>query len=65
MNNLFSYSFVIILVITIIISIISSSSTALFNYSDFNINTNDIIISSAGYTWPLPRQDLYIFLLWI
>lgn len=53
MNNLISYSFILIIIITIIISILTSSS---HDYSIYNINPNDIHISKIGFTWPIPNK---------
>ena len=55
MNNLFTYSFIFIIVITIIVAIFSSPFIPLFDYSTYNIKEEEITISSNGYTWPLPR----------
>ena len=51
MNNLFSYSFFFIIILVIIISCMSSFT---LDYSNYNINENDIYISEKGFTWPLP-----------
>lgn len=53
MNNLFSFSFIFIIIITIIISILCSFSHDL---SIYNMNTDDIYISSRGFTWPIPNK---------
>lgn len=52
MKNLFSYSFIFMIIITIIVSILGVSFT---NYEDFGINPEDIFVSQAGYTWPIPN----------
>lgn len=54
MKNVFSYSFIIIIVITIIVSIFSSASS--FDYSSFGINAEDILVSQSGFAWPLPNK---------
>jgi len=54
MKNLFSYSFILIILITIIVAIFASSST--FDYSFYNINPDDILVSSKGFTWPVPNK---------
>lgn len=52
MNNLFSYSFLFIIILTIVISCISSLS---LDYSNFEINEEDIYISENGFAWPIPN----------
>lgn len=54
MKNVFSYSFIVIIIITIIVAIFSS--TVSFDYSDFGINPEDILVSENGFTWPLPNK---------
>ena len=51
MQNLFSYSFIFIIFIIIIISCMSSFT---LDYSNYNINKNDIYISDSGFVWPIP-----------
>ena len=51
MNNLFSYSFVFMIIIVIIVSCMSAYT---MDYSNFNINERDIYISSNGFAWPIP-----------
>jgi len=51
MDNLFSYSFILIIVILIIISCMSSIFT---DYSSYEINEEDIYISETGFVWPIP-----------
>lgn len=50
MNNLISYSFIIIIIITIIVSCISSDS---LKYSDY-VEQDEIYISQSGFAWPIP-----------
>lgn len=50
MKNLISFSFLFIIIIVIVISCMSP-----FDYSYFEINENDIFISSSGFVWPLPH----------
>lgn len=54
MKNLILYSFIIIIIITVSIGILSSSSV--LDYSLYNINPEDIYISSSGFTWPIPNK---------
>jgi len=54
MKNVFSFSFIIIMVITIIIAIFGSAAS--FDYSSFGINPEDILVSQNGFTWPLPNK---------
>lgn len=54
MNNLFSISFIFITIITIIVSIFGYTSS--FDYSFYNINPEDILISTSGFTWPIPNK---------
>lgn len=51
MNNLFSYSFILIIIITIIISCMSVAPT---DYSNYEINKEDVYISEKGFAWPIP-----------
>ena len=51
MNNLITYSFILILIFSIFLSCLSSP----FNYSDYGIDENSIYTSSFGYTWPIPN----------
>ena len=51
MKNLFSYSFIFIIIFVILISCMSSYT---LDYSNFNINEKDIYISTYGYAWPIP-----------
>lgn len=51
MSNLFSYSFIFIIIFVIVVSCISSYT---LDYSNYNINENDIYISNRGFAWPLP-----------
>lgn len=51
MNNLFSYSFIFMITIVIIVSCMSSYT---LDYSNFNINENEIYISDRGFAWPIP-----------
>lgn len=55
MKNVFSYSFILIIIITIITTIFSSGYI-ISDYSYYNINPEDISISSKGFTWPLPNK---------
>lgn len=54
MKNLFSYSFILLIIVTIIISVLSSSFST--NYSAFGISPEDIFISNNGFTWPVPNK---------
>lgn len=54
MKNIFSYSFIIIILITIIISLLTSASVP--DYSFYGILPEDISISANGYTWPIPNK---------
>ena len=54
MKNIFSYSFIIIIIITIIVTILGTRTS--FDYSNFGINPEDILISQNGFTWPLPNK---------
>lgn len=51
MNNLFSYSFIFMIIIVIIVSCMSAYQ---LDYSNFNINEKDIYISDVGFAWPIP-----------
>ena len=51
MNNLFSYSFIFMIIIVIIVSCMSSHT---LDYSYYNISKDDIYISDKGFAWPLP-----------
>ena len=51
MNNLFLYSFIFMLILVIIVSCMSAYT---LDYSNYNINEEDIYISDQGYVWPLP-----------
>ena len=51
MNNLFSYSFIFMIIIVIIVSCMSSYT---LDYSNYNINEDDIYISQSGFAWPIP-----------
>ena len=53
MNNLFTYSFLIIIAFSIIITIFFGST--LTDYSTYNINEEDIYISDSGFAWPIPN----------
>ncbi len=53
MRNLFSYSFLFLIIVTIIVSILSSP---IDNYELYGINPDDIFISSSGYAWPIPNK---------
>lgn len=55
MKNIFSYSFILIIIVTIVISILGFGST-INDYSFYNINADDIFVSSKGFTWPLPNK---------
>lgn len=54
MNNLFSYSFIFIIIIAIVVSILGSGN--LNDYSLFGINAEDIYVSKNGYVWPIPNK---------
>ena len=54
MNNLFSYSFIFIIIVAIIVSIIGSGN--LNDYTCFDIKAEDIYVSDNGYTWPIPNK---------
>lgn len=54
MKNLFSYSFIFMIIIGILVSIFGSSIIS--NYSFYDINPEDILVSSKGFTWPLPNK---------
>lgn len=51
MNNLFSYSFIFMIILVIILSCMSSYS---LDYSNYNIEEKDIYISDKGFAWPIP-----------
>ena len=53
MKNLFSYSFLTIILISITVIIIFGST--LQDYSYYNINQEDIYISESGFVWPIPN----------
>ena len=53
MNNLFLYSFIFIIILTLFVSLFGYSEN---NYDFYNIDTNNIYISSKGYTWPIPNK---------
>lgn len=50
MNNLFSYTFIFMILLIILFSFVSFN----LNYSDFGIDENEIFISEAGFVWPIP-----------
>ena len=51
MKNLFSYTFISIIIITIIISILSTG--LIENNQNYEISTEDIYVNSRGFTWPI------------
>ena len=53
MKNVFSYSFIFIIIVILFVSIFGS--TQILDYSFYNINPEDIFISSHGFTWPIPN----------
>lgn len=53
MNNLFTYSFFLLLIITIIISCLSIPNN--LNFNNYGINQDDIYMSNSGFVWPLPN----------
>lgn len=53
MNNLFSYSFFIIVFLGIILSCVSFPVT--LDYSNYGIEEDSIYTSEYGFTWPIPN----------
>lgn len=53
MKNLFSYSFIFMVITCVLVSIFGWSIIS--DYSSYDIKPEDIYVSSKGFTWPLPN----------